>query len=182
MRKTITTLLFLILMVGLSAETGYAGNQWGDNKSSFDLKVESINTLSKKKVMLGKETTLYYYFSDDYLCGVSYTLPIEKTAELKAKYRNLIREEELVGISNEEWTASMKRKNVDDSQNDLYANNFIFTIAVSLSTNGFPNTPAKKGKSKLYAYNYNDDTWALIFENYLEGQTHVVYIYHEQDY
>jgi hypothetical protein len=183
MKKTITTLLILFLTLGLFAETGYAGREWGDKKETFyDFQIEDEYTLSEQKVMLNTETTRYYFFGNGRLWGVSYSLPESKTEEIKSKFKSLAQKQKLVDIPEESVIELLKKEGleVNEKNLNLEANKLITFMAMSYSLYGIPEKT--NGAGTVYAYDYNDDTRVYIFEKMLKGKTIVVYSYFEQDY
>ena len=185
MKKTITTLLILFLTLGLFAETGYAGFEWGANKSEFSyLNTEDKNTLSEQKVMLNKETTRFFHFGNtDMLWGISYSLPAAKTDEIKSKFKNLVRTQKLKEMPEEAMTEALKNLALEENEKnkDYVSNRIMAAFALAYSAYGIPET-VKEGIAAVSAYDYNDDTRVFIFENMVKDKTIVVYTYHEQDY
>lgn len=194
MKKTITTLLFLVLSFGLFAETGYAGVQWGTYKKSLKL-TDTItpteseiwdSTIAKKKTILGTITNVYYHFSEDYLYGVSYEIRAEKTKELQKKFNNpVITIDTETGTREDFVNTLLENGYIKDVKNNEvithYANKSFFEVACILEFKGY-DTKGKKGKGKIHIYDYNDDTRVYLFENIVENSTFVVYMWHEQDY
>lgn len=183
MKKLITTLLILFLSLGLFAETGYAGIPWKSLKEEFDYKEIDEATLVINKSMLGKNTNVYYHFGYGYLCGVSYSLPKEKSKELRSKYKRLIKEDKnILGITQEEFESVLIKGGVKKDNLEPATIKLVFMVCAGIQTNGNTDKLPKDGDAKLYVYDYNDDTRVYILEDYIEGQIFVNYLYHEQDY
>lgn len=184
MKKAITTLLILFLTLGLFAETGYAGFEWGTNKKKFsDLTIEDEYVLSEQRVMLNTQTTRYFSFGNDQLWTISYSLPVAKTEEIKAKFKNQAYKQNVTEMSDEVIKEALERFKLESNEKnkDFVTNKLVAIKAAAFSLYGLTET-GKEGKATVYAYDYNDDTRVFIFENITKGKTVVVYSYHEQDY
>lgn len=185
MKKIITTLLILFLSLGLFAETGYAGIEWGAEKDEFSyLKTEDKNTLSEQKVMLNKETTRFFHFGNtDLLWGISYSLPSTKTEEIKSKFKNKVITQKLAEMPEEAMTEALKNLQLEDNDKnkDYVSNRIMAAFALAYSAYGIPET-VKEGRAAVSAYNYNDDTRVYVFEGMIKDKIFIVYTYFEQDY
>ena len=183
MKKIITTLLFLFMVLGLFAETGYAGFEWGTNKNNFtDLTREDDYILSEQRVMFNTLTTRYFSFGNGQLWTVSYSLSAEKTEEIKSKFKNQVYKKKITELSDELINEAYQRFKLEENEKnkDYITNKLVSAKAAAFSSYGISETE-KEGKATLYAYDYNDDTRVFIFQNITEGKTVVVYSYHEKD-
>lgn len=187
MKKLITTLLFVFLFMGLFAETGYNGKQWWSSKNSVknnliyfvQPEITEENEImweymeAEKKNILGLQTYVYYHFSEGYLFSISYSIPKNKTKELKEKFKNKVKE---INIAQDTQTYLLEK----DAE---YNSEIVWQLfnAVIMNDDEYLNRFYGKG-GKLTIYDYNDDTRVYIFENKIGDQTFVFYTYHEQDY
>lgn len=195
MKKIITTLLFLLLVFGLFAETGYNKRAWLTKKGNLNLQfaTEQGNdelwqkTEVEKKPIIGSETLVYYHFLNDYFFAVSYFLPLEKTEKVKSKFKELIYSTPSYSLSKDEYANNMLAAGVykDLNEVDLKLNKTFTNCALDLELNGRESISMlvqNNGKGLISIYDYNDDTRVYLFENFLKDITIVVYTYHEQDY
>lgn len=185
MKKIFIILLMLSCFAGAFAETGYNGNQWWSKRQLVknnllylitpiipkDDSAECYEYIEiESKNMLGVKTSVYYHFFDETLSAVSYSLPTEKTKEIKSKFKNKVQELEI----------ELKTEDNTDIEQNCELENYVFNAMITGDIEYFKNF---KGKgARLSIYDYNDDTRVYIFENTTEGKTFVVYTYHEQDF
>ncbi len=191
MKKTLFIILLLSCFAGAFAETGYANNQWGDTYLEVLNKTSAIeynsDTHFKRKVMVGVETNVFYHFDNEDFIGVSYSLPKEKTEEIKSKFSKIITSQKTQTIPKKKFIETIKKDvNLLEKYNtdniSFISDKYAFLQARKIETVGTSQYIDNNGTGNLYIYDYNDDTRVYIFENFVEGITFVVYTYHEQDY
>lgn len=184
MKKILFILLFSCI-AGAFAETGYNGHQWWTSRQVVKDKLlyRTEPTTQNKtdeefyiyvevetKTMLGIKTNVYYHFFEKTLSGVTYSLPPEKTKELKTKYKDKVKELEI----------EYKIDADTEVQQNASFHNFIFN-AMTMGDTEYISGFEGKG-NRISIYNYNDDTRVYILEDKLHNKTFVAYMYHEQDY
>ncbi len=187
MKKIFIILLMLSCFAGAFAETGYANTAWGTPKKYVDLTEETDSIKSKSKTIQGVKTTLYYQFVNDRLAGVCYSIPAEKTEQLKQNYYNLVAKFKAHSTSQKEWIKMLQedsttKEKLTAKSKDLMTSKILFLSAWDIENNGYDQLKDVEGKGNFYIYDYNNDTRVYIFENTIEGITFVVYTYHEQDF
>lgn len=185
MKKQITTLLILFLTLGLYAETGYAGIEWGTAKNKFKFEEELEGAGIINKTMLGEETRVFYSFNNkNNLDGISYSISRKKTSQLINRYPY---EKRIGSIKIDTLTKEDLYKDLGElAENEKLLEEY---ISIVLCSNAAPLCDVRMGQGKrgygdctVHIYNYNDDTRVYIFENLVEGRTFVYYTFHEQDY
>ena len=200
MKRFLILLLFVFLLFGLYAETGYDGKQWRTKKGelSFYNKVtpdESqiwVVTEAETRPILGEDTRVYYHYFGNELENISYTIPKEKTDLLKEKLEKrsiCFDEQNLITITDEYSLQLLKTLGIEETNIEL-GQNFLISYFVTLcehSNNHYYTWYifSDEGSGKFSFYYYNDDTVVYIYENFIKDKTIVVFSYHkeyEQDY
>jgi len=195
MKKIKTTLLFLLLVFGLFAETGYNKNQWRTPKDSIKLLFATTpgedkrwqTTLAESKTMLGEETKVYYHFYENQLLTVSYNISSSKITTLKSKFKNKVFEIKTISMDKEVYVKSLVENGTlaDYQDLNLALNCLLAEATLAYEIEGFQvlkdiNYP--DGKAKISIYDYNDDTRVCLYENFIDGTVFVIYYFHDQDF
>lgn len=193
MKKTLTSLLLIVLSFGLFAETGYNGLKWNIKKEILNQQKrlstteESSNIEIEERAILGTKTKIYYHIPAGELWAISYTIPKEKTHQLLKKYKkeNLIIKTKTPSRTKNEILEDLKNEGDDlPADFDAFINEGYYLLVFSVEEEGIDYliNDTDSGKGILYIYDYNEDTRVYILENQIEGLTLVYYTYHEQDY
>lgn len=190
--KKILSLFILFLSVGLFAETGYAGVEWGTKKEQLkDFFIEHDNSELwdnievREKQILNEKTKVYYHFNKG-LVGVSYAIPDNRTSVILKKYSDLVDTLFSISVPVEEFKNDLKNKlDLENINNlNLAMNLTIFTAVTRQETTSeiFFTKPLYGENGFVYIFNYNDDTNVYVIQNFFKGYTFVVYVVREQDY
>jgi len=189
--KKILSLFILFLSVGLFAETGYAGAEWGSSKEDLEyLFIQSDetnknweNTKVREKIILGERTDLYYFFIKNILCGICYKIPEEKTDLLIKNYKNQVSLLHCKSISLEDFKKNIYNEkdltNENPQKTELLFHETTYAVALQVE---YRRMKSGTGNAIVYTYNYNDDTNVHVLRNLINNYTFVVYVPHEQDY
>lgn len=188
--KKILSLFILFLSVGLFAETGYAGVEWGTKKEQLkDFFIEHDdselwnNTEVREKQILNEKTKVYYHFFYDRLISISYKIPDKKTEKLLSKFPDVVDVMMCPTMTLTEFKELHKdaaNLNLDDSnilETLMNQNVAQFVERYEITQMELPN-----GKGKIWIFDYNNDTNAYLIQDIIEGYTFVVYVFREQDY
>ncbi len=210
MKKIITTLLFLLLVFGLFAETGYNGTEWGTKRERLDFGenvdewiFDKLDIIAFRTVTLGEDSIKSYIFDEKKgLDCVSYVISEKTVPELISKFENknkvyeiqtqLFTSLELYDVLDEVIKEGQTPEFYDGSNAavfgmvELIAELNLYEFAFINEKKGYKNIPkAKKKKAgvgKLYIYDYNDNTRVFIASGNVEGKAYVAYIPHYKDY
>lgn len=182
MKKLLTTLLILFLSLGLFAETGYTGIEWGTPKSCFKFEEDVEDAGIKTRTMQGEETKVYYSFYKDIFDGISYSISTEKTKQLLKKYSDKIGTLKIDTITKEAVYKELDEEYKNEKFYEYYLHNEYCKNAAMYCDILLENEKKGSGQCTVYIYNYNEDTRVYIFENLVEGRTFVYYTFREQDY
>ena len=167
------------------AETGYDGLQWGTKHNNIPYPEITKELKAREKKMVGVNTVVFYHLTAGQLKGVSYSLPAEKTDLLKSKYNNLLGTLKRPVITQQKWSEMLKKENrlsqkTTAEEIDRESNKIIYSYARDIVERNYYDID--RGDARIYVYDYNNDTIAFLFENFVEGVTFVVYTQYEQDY
>lgn len=185
MKKIFFIFVLVFCLTTGFAEAGYNGLQWGAKYNDIPYPEISENTKAREKKMVGVYTTIFYHLRGNQLKGISYTIPVEKTTEIKSKYKKQIDTKQVEAISQKDWSNLLKEeKKISEKftseEIDRESNKMIFLLARGIEEDRA--SGMDKGNAQIYIYDYNEDTRVYIFENMIEGVTFVVYTQHEQDF
>lgn len=203
MKKTITTLLFLFLMLGLFAETGYQKHQWYCKPGDFPRYgriIEDYDDLPKSGFkwpyiynaeIQGNSIFIFYIFSGIYenfeipeLIAAAYLMP-EKEAKEHLKgivaTRKIIETLEFYNYEYEEFDDTEPRE-----INDFFTLAFFSDVIKNIEQLGVKEIKEELKKEKktkntsstISIYDYNDDTRCYIFEDFVPGRTVFLYVPH----
>ena len=209
MKKTIITLLFLILTFGLFSETGYNGTAWKKQRDKLnfgkhaeDWELGNFCIVSFGTVILGDDSIKSYFFDKEKgLNCVSYYIPEKSLKELLSKFDSnkkvyeiktqLFSKDELTGEVNNLIKTNETPSFYDGTDDATTAFMIIlgeislYEIANITEIKGYKNIKEAKsgpGVGTLYIYDYNDDTRIYISSGNIEGLAFVAYVPHSQDY
>jgi hypothetical protein len=185
MKKLFFIFVLLSCLAAGFAETGYDGLQWGTKSNNITFPEIAKNTKAREKKMVGVNTVIFYHLIADQLKGVSYSVPAGKTDLLKSKYNSLLGILKRPVITQEKWSDILKKENrlsqkFTSEEIDRESNKVIFEYARDIVEKNYYDID--RGDARIYIYDYNADTIAFLFENFVEGVTFVVYTQYEQDY
>ena len=191
MKKQIISFLILIFTAaGLAAETGWQGFKWYSDWKNFpthntlkteeELRFGKITAEVYKKTIMGEQTYLYLAFSNsDQFIAAGYTLS-------KATANKVI---ENLGPKIKQYkatTESREERNMITNKEKAYADFFIFAgfenVAEYMEQGAMEEQGWPEGDGRITIYNYNDDTYAYVFENFYDKRTTIVFIPHFRGY
>ena len=199
MKKLITTLLILFLLLGLFAETGYQKHQWYSNPGDFPKygRIEYKETPSYginwpyiyKAEIQGESTFVYYCFSGlfeafqipEFISAGFYLT--EKNA--KEYIKKTLQNKTKVGVI-EAFDIDLYREAEEGMPEEI---NDFFMLAdftecakyaeeFGIEKMNQESQEVKKPNSKISyisIYDYNDDTRCYIFENFVPGRTAILF-------
>ena len=207
MKKTIITLLFLILTFGLCADTGYNKIEWGRKRDSInfgenvsDWELENLYMVSFKTIILGDTSIKTYFFEPNkgFQC-VSYYIPANTVQELISKFdpkkkvyeikTELFNNNDITETVTELINAGVTPSYYDGTNESkevmtiIMSEIFTYELASITEEKGYKtNKEVTTGPrvGTLYIYDYNDDTRVYIAR--VEDKAFVAYVPHYQDY
>ena len=192
MKKLFLSLLILVSSIGLFAETGYLGSEWGTAKEDLeylfinpkqgnDKDWENVRVREKK--ILGEMTKLYYFYPRNILTGICYRIPEDKTDLLISKYKTQESVIKCRSMDLEEFKKtflnSIASTSKDSQKIELFIHTTIYMLALGVQ---YREINLEEGPGTIYIYNYNDDTNVCVIKSLVKGYTFVIYLPHEQDY
>ena len=204
MKKIIFTLLFLFITVGLFGDTGtgYNNLNWntprdrvafGENTEYW--KEGNIEIASFTDVVIGQSTIKSYIFTNGKFNGVTYFYFQKDTEELLERFNNKKKIfEKFVDVALEgEVTSTLEYIELPDyAKKDengkrafeiIIAESMIWEIAKMTEEDGYKSIDeSKEQNTKLYIFDYNEDTRVYILTGGLYNVGFVAYVPHRQDY
>lgn len=206
MKKIITTLLCLLLLCGLFAETGYDGVRWYSPIKTLDNAWDSGKgaiVVPEVCTILGNTSIKSFVYEKNKLVGVGYCITEEQVAELLSRLEEKKKVYEINtsfitdSLTSSTFRLSIQKNNVPsfyDAEKKTTSYLFYSMIgdyysvkkANEIESEGYKNLKEAKKKDAgyctLYIYDYNDDTRIYITSGNAEGLAFVSYVPHIKDY
>lgn len=182
MKKLFFTFVLVFCLAAGFAETGYRGMQWYSNAEAFPKKdqIKLEDLLVYEKIILGKKTFLFYALYKNQLQFSAYVITKDKTEELKKELKKFKKTEIRADLTN---TNEYPGKTQIETETWMVSDAFEIVDQIEKTTpEEIKAAEDKTASGKITIYDYNEDTRCYVIENFIAGQTAVVYVPHEQEY